>query len=99
MNRIKLYSFTNKGNTQFKDKTELIEHLKSIDTDLYEFQYTYGLGYRNPLTNHEPITKEEAIKHIENHSLVDVDIESPQNPTSDKINIIHVNAFSCNDMW
>lgn len=53
-------------------------------------QYTYGLGYRNPTTNHEPITLEEALKIVDTQSLLDA---------HEYENYIHLNAFSEMDMW
>lgn len=53
-------------------------------------KYTYGLGYRNPTTNHEPITKEQAIEIIKKESLLDI---------TEHNDYVHLNAFSSNDMW
>lgn len=53
-------------------------------------KYTYGLGYRNPATDHIFITKEEAIKIIDTESLLDI---------KEHDTYIHLNAFSANDMW
>lgn len=53
-------------------------------------KYTYGLSYRNPTTHNKPITKDEAIRIIENQSLLDIE---------DKGEYIHLNAYSSNDMW
>lgn len=53
-------------------------------------KYTYGLGFRNPSTNHKPISKEEAIRIIDNEGWLDID---------EYEDYIHLNAFSENDMW
>lgn len=52
--------------------------------------YTSGLSYRNPATYRQPVTKEEAIKIIENEPLLHITEEE---------NAIHLNAYSENDMW
>lgn len=53
-------------------------------------QYTYGLGYRHPTIDHKPITKEEALKIIDEQSLLDID---------EYENYVYLNAYSSNDMW
>ena len=53
-------------------------------------KYTYGLGYRNPTTNHKLITKEQAREIIDKESLLDV---------TEYDDYVHLNAFSSNDMW
>ena len=53
-------------------------------------KYTYGLGYRNPTTNHKPISKKEAIEIIEKEGWLDI---------TEYEDYIHLNAFSGNDMW
>lgn len=52
--------------------------------------YTYGLSYRNPTTFHVPKTIEEAFSIIENEGFLDITFGKYE---------IHLNAFSCNDMW
>ena len=52
--------------------------------------YTYGLGYRNPTTNHKPISKEEALEIIKTKSLLDI---------TEHDDCFHLNAYSSNDMW
>ena len=61
-----------------------------INTSNKPCQYTYGLGYRNPTTNHKPITKIEAMEIIDRESLLDID---------EYADYIHLNAYSGNDMW
>ena len=53
-------------------------------------QYTYGLGYRNPTTNHKPITLEEALKIVDTKSLLDA---------HEYEDYIHLNAYGEMDMW
>ena len=53
-------------------------------------QYTYGLGYRNPTTNHKPISKDEALHIVATESLLDI---------TEHEDHIHLNAYSSNDMW
>ena len=52
--------------------------------------YTYGLGYRNPTTNHKPISKEEALEIVKTKSLLDI---------TEHDEYFHLNAYSDNDMW
>lgn len=51
--------------------------------------YTYGLSFRNPTTNHKPISKELALEYLK-HSMISV------RATKDEVNI---NEVSENDMW
>lgn len=51
--------------------------------------YTYGLGYRNPTTHKQKISKERAIEIVDKESMLDVD----ENET-----FIHLNAYSENDL-
>ena len=53
-------------------------------------KYTYGLGYRNPTTNHKPITKAQAMEIIDQENFLDI---------NEYEDYIHLNAFSENDMW
>lgn len=53
-------------------------------------KYTFGLGYRNPTTNREPITKEKAFKIIDTEGLLDI---------TEYEEFIHLNAYSDNDMF
>lgn len=53
-------------------------------------KYTYGLGYRNPTTNHKPITKEHAIEIINTEKFLDI---------NEHKDYVHLNEFSANDMW
>jgi len=72
---------------QRRTKEENKAFILSTDKPL---QYTYGLGYRHPTTDHKPITKEEALKIIDEHSLLDID---------EYEDYVHLNAYSDNDMW
>lgn len=69
------------------DKIKAKEVIASTDKAL---KYTYGFGYRNPTTNHKPITREEAMKIVENEGWLDI---------TEYEDYIHLNAFSENDMW
>lgn len=51
--------------------------------------YTYGLSFRNPTTNHKPISKELALEYLK-HSMISV------RATKDEVNI---NEVSETDMW
>jgi hypothetical protein len=53
-------------------------------------RYTYGLSFRNPTTHNKPITKEEALKIIDDQSLLHI---------TEKEEYVHLNAYSENDMW
>lgn len=85
----KLYSFY--GDDGEYTKKEVINLIKTKFGG-YEFEYTYGLEYRKPTTNHVKIDKNQAIQKIKDNSLVEVELY-------DEKNLIHVNAYSCNDMW
>ena len=52
--------------------------------------YTYGLGFRSPTTHRKPITKEQALEIIDKEGFLDI---------TEETNVIHLNAFSDNDMW
>lgn len=52
--------------------------------------YTYGLGYRNPTTYRQPISKEQAIEYVKRGGLLDI---------SSNDEMIHLNEYSGNDMW
>ena len=84
--REQLYSFYEQKKY---DKDEMLIILKEKNFDKYE--YTYGLEYRNPTTNHVPITKEQAINYLENGGFITVEL-------IDGVTL-HINEFSCNDMW
>ncbi len=84
--REKLYSFYEQKKY---DKDEMLKILEEKNFEKYE--YTYGLEYRSPTTNHVPITKEQAISYLENGGFIDVELLNE--------NTIHINEFSCNDMW
>jgi len=68
-------------------KDEMIEFVK---TTTKPFKYTYGLGYRNPTTNHVPITQEQAIKYATGNGMTDV---------QEYEDYVHINQYSDNDMW
>ena len=53
-------------------------------------RYTYGFSYRNPTTHNKPITKEEALKIIDDQGFLDITEEQEY---------VHLNAYSENDMW
>lgn len=61
-----------------------------IDASDKPCQYTYGLGYRNPTTNHKPISKIEAMEIIDREGLLNI---------TEYEKYIHLNAYSGNDMW
>lgn len=61
-----------------------------IETTNKEIVYTYGLGYRHPTTYRKPIGKYEAIRIINEESLLDATEEET---------CIHLNAYHINDMW
>lgn len=69
------------------NKEELIKFVNSTEK---EVRYTYGLGFRNPTTNRELVTKDRALEIIESQSLLDA--------TEEK-DYLHLNAFSVNDMF
>lgn len=69
------------------DRAALVDFIKTTTKSI---KYTYGLGYRNPTTNHKPITVERAIEIVNTQSLLDVD---------EYEDYLHLNAYSENDMW
>lgn len=71
------------------DKDEMLKILEEKNFDKYE--YTYGLEYRSPTTNHVPITKEQAIGYLKEGGFIDVELIDG--------NTIHINEVSANDMW
>ena len=52
--------------------------------------YTYGFEYRDPTINHKPIEKTAAYGIIDKESFLDIDFRD---------DLIHLNAYSCNDMY
>lgn len=69
------------------DREKAIEVIKNTDKPC---EYTYGYAYRNPTTHNKPISRDEAIRIVNEESLLDID---------EFENRIHLNAFSSNDMW
>ena len=65
----------------------LIAFIESTDKTIL---YTYGLEYRDPTINKRPISKDEAIRIVNDEGLLDA------TETEDHL---HLNAFSDNDMW
>ena len=53
-------------------------------------KHTCGFSYRNPTTHNKPITKEEAIKMIEEKDFLDI---------TEREDYIHFNTYTANDMW
>ena len=79
------YRFFNK-NVCTCTKQEAIEFIRTTEKP---FKYTYGLRYRKPSTMDEPITREQALKHMED-TLVDMDEHETY---------VHINRYSNNDLW
>lgn len=69
------------------DREKALELIQDTDKVI---KYTYGLGYRNPTTYKEPITKLQAIKMINRNGMIDI---------TEYDDWIHINEFSDNDMW
>lgn len=69
------------------DKEKALELIQDTNKVI---KYTYGLGYRNPTTYKEPITKLQAIKMINRSGMIDI---------TEYDDWIHINEFSDNDMW
>lgn len=69
------------------DRPALIEFIKTTTKPI---KYTYGLGYRNPTTNHKPITVERAIEIVKTQGFLDA---------TENEEYLHLNAYSDNDMW
>ena len=69
------------------DKEKALELIQDTNKVI---KYTYGLGYRNPTTYKEPITKLQAIKMINRNGMIDI---------TEYDDWIHINEFSDNDMW
>ena len=83
----KLYTFYGRSNGKFQNKDDVIAYVKESDKPCV---YTYGFEYRHPTTHRVPLTKDEAIEKIKKNSFVDV--------TEEK-DVIHINAYSDNDMF
>ena len=81
---MKKYSFMSKYSNCTKE--DAIEFIRTTNKP---FKYTYGLGYRKPSTHNEPITREQALKYMED-SLVDMDEHEEY---------VHINRYSNNDLW
>lgn len=73
-----------------KSPNTLEEAKELIRTSDKPCKYTYGLGFRNPTTNHVPISKEDALECCDKECLLDID---------EYEDYIHLNAYSSNDMW
>ena len=84
-----LYTFYDTSKGRYNNREETIKHINK--ENYTKFEYTYGLEYRSPTTNHVPITKEKAIQYIEEGGFVDVELLEN--------NTIHINRYSANDMW
>ena len=69
------------------DRKVLISVIESTEKPIV---YTYGFAFRHPTTHRKPITKEEAVKIVNEEYLLDAEEEE---------NCLHINAFSSNDMW
>ena len=63
---------------------------KAIRETKRRITYTYGLGYRNPVTNRKPVSKERALEIVRTEGWLDA------RATADEI---HLNAYSENDMF
>jgi len=69
------------------DKEKLKEFIRETEK---EIKYTHGLGYRGPTTHNKPISKEKALKIVENYGLLDaIEMED----------YLHLNTYSGDDMW
>lgn len=55
-----------------------------------EIKYTHGLSFRGPATHNKPIGKEEALRIVEDYSLLDA---------REMEDYLHLNTYSANDMW
>jgi hypothetical protein len=69
------------------DKEKLKEFIRETEK---EIKYTHGLGYRGPTTHNKPISKEKALKIVENYGLLDA---------MEMEDYLHLNTYSDNDMW
>lgn len=75
----------------FYDGTLNREKLKNIIRETEKnILYTYGLGYRNPTTNKQKISKERALEIVDTQSLLDA---------NEHETFIHLNAYSANDLF
>lgn len=74
----------------FYDGTLDREKAKKIISETAKpLKYTFGFSYRNPTTHNKLITKDEAVRIVENQSFLDIE---------DRGEYIHLNAYSSNDM-
>lgn len=69
------------------NRPELRDFIKTTDKQI---RYTYGLGYRNPTTYLEPVSKERALQIVDTQGLLDA---------TEFDDYLHLNAYSENDMW
>jgi len=69
------------------DKQELKVFIEKTDKPI---RYTYGFKYRNPTTRDVPVSKERALKIVDDQSLLDA---------KELDGCLDLNAYSSNDMW
>ena len=70
-----------------RNRDDAKKHILETDKPL---DYTCGLSYRKPATLNKPITKDEAMKIIDNADFLEI---------TEYEDHIHLNSYSCNDMW
>ena len=75
----------------FYDGTMDKDRLKKfIEETEKEIKYTHGLGYRGPTIHNKPISKEKALKIVDDYDLLDA---------TEMEDYLHLNTYSENDMW
>ena len=75
----------------FYDGTMNKDRLKKfIEKTEKEIKYTHGLEYRKPTVHNKPISKEEALRIVEDYVLLDA---------REMEDYLHLNTYSENDMW
>jgi hypothetical protein len=69
------------------DKEKLKEFIRETEK---EIKYTHGLEFRKPTIHNKLISKEKALKIVEDYSFLDA---------MEMEDYLHLNTYSENDMW
>lgn len=73
-----------------KDRKTIDEIVAFIKATNKPIKYTCGLGYRNPTTKDEPVTKEQILNIILEESTYDI---------KEYEDFVRVNTFMSGDLW
>lgn len=86
---MKIYTFYNVCHEKCKFEKYADAKQYVLETDK-PIKYTFGLGYRHPITHNKPIDKAEAMRLLNESSMTDID---------EFDDYIHINQYHENDMW